>query len=225
MKNLSFIGYDQYAACTSGKIYSIRSGKFLHQVVQKSGYCHVTLSQDGKKNNFLVHRLIALAYLAIDPERTTVNHIDGNKQNNALSNLEWMNHQEQAQHALVTGLRSGTRNPDRNLTDETVHKICQLLEDSWRNKDIATTLGVGPELVAKIRHGTTYSDISSQYDFTKAWTSRRKICTEKLIKICEMLESGNSYGDIARATGVSTATVSSIKHRKTGCYISKSFNF
>ena len=54
-----------------------------------SGY-RVTLWKDGKQSEWLVHRLIALSFLGEPPEGYTVNHIDGNRFNNRISNLEWL---------------------------------------------------------------------------------------------------------------------------------------
>lgn len=225
MKNLSNIGFDKYCVCPSGKIYSLRSGKFLIPVVQKTGYCQVTLSQDGVKKGFLVHRLIAEALIPNPENKPTVNHEDGNKQNNSVNNLTWMTYQENTHHAYITGLAAGTRNPDRSLPDETVHKICQLLADSWRNKDIAASCGVDPQIVANIRHRQDYYDISCEYDFVNVLPSRRKLCTLKLIRVCELLELNKNYSEIRKETGVPSSTISRIKNRKAGVYISNNYEF
>ena len=225
MKNLSIIGYDKYCACRSGRIYSLRSGRFLEPVLQSNGYLHVTLSQDGKRNNFPVHRLIAIAFLPNNEDKPTVNHIDGNKQNNELLNLEWATQKEQIHHALINGLMSGTRNPDRSLSDEVVHLICKLIQDNWRNKDIASSLNVSSQIVANIRFGTDYQDIASEYEFRGLLPSRRKLSIDKLITVCEMLEAGKNYNEIRNVTGCSPNTISKIKNRKSGIYISQNYNF
>lgn len=226
MKNLEFLGYDMYAACPSGKIYSIRSGKFLKPVEQRTGYYHVTLSQDGKKDNFLVHRIIAMCFIDNDnPLRNQVNHKNGVKSDNSVLNLEWVTSKENIHHAFDTGLSRGTRNPDRSLPDEVAHKVCQLIEDSWRNKDIAETLGISQQIVANIRFGSDYQEISCQYNFKDTLPSRRKISTDKLEKVCELLEQGKNLSEIAKICDVSSATVSKVRSRKSGIYISKNYKF
>lgn len=226
MKNLSFVGFDKYAACSTGNIYSIRSGRFLVKTLQKNGYQTVCLSQDGIKRSFSVHRLVALAYLPVnDPSKTQVNHIDGDKTNNSLTNLEWVTAQENSDHAWEMNLKKSCVNSYRGLEDETAHKVCQLIADSWRNKDIATALDVDQGVVARIRQGDIYPDISKEYDFENTLPSRRKLSTEKLVKICEMLEQGDSYNKIRDTVNVSTATISKIKKKVTGTYISKSYKF
>jgi len=66
-----------------------------------SGYVHVSIG----KNSYPLHRLIAKAFIKQnDPTQTEVNHKDGNKKNNTKTNLEWMSHKENVQHAFDTGL-------------------------------------------------------------------------------------------------------------------------
>ena len=67
---------------------------------QNNGYYTVTLN--GKIRQ--VHRLVAEAFLPADPDRPYVNHIDGNKGNNEVSNLEWCTAKENSRHAIRTGL-------------------------------------------------------------------------------------------------------------------------
>lgn len=225
MKNLSFLGFDKYCACSTGKIYSLRSNTYLKSVVQRNGYCQVTMSQDGYRKNFSVHRLIAMAYFGTDDADLVVNHKDGNKQNNRLDNLEFVTQKENVHHAIMIGLRVGTRNPDRELSDEVVHIVCKLLQDSWRNTDIADALSIKREVVANIRYGSIYQEISCEYDFNNVLPSRRKLSTEKLVGICEMLQDKKSYSEICKKYDVSSVTVHKIKYRKSGIFISKNYNF
>lgn len=74
-----------------------------------NNYFIVTLvSEDGKRKNQSIHRLMALTFLENPEQKAHVNHIDGNKLNNQLSNLEWATEQENSQHAVDTGLTTHT---------------------------------------------------------------------------------------------------------------------
>lgn len=226
MKNLGFLGYDKYAACSTGRIYSLRSGKYLREAATGSGYLSVTLAQDGKRTNVLVHRVVAMAYLGYnEDEKLQVNHVNGVKSDNHLYNLEWCTPQQNTRHAIDTGLKTKFNKEDRLLTDEEAHKICQLLEDNWRNCDIIDLMGVGNQVIANIRYGKDYTDISREYNVKGSIPSRRKISTEKLTRICEMLRDKIPYSDIVAEVGVSLATVSKVKNRVTGTYISNNFTF
>ena len=77
----------------------------LQQVYDKSsGYLLVTLCHQGVKKNKRVHRLLMEAFVPNPENKEHVNHIDGNKLNNSLSNLEWATGTENARHAIKTGL-------------------------------------------------------------------------------------------------------------------------
>ena len=67
----------------------------------------VCLWKDGKAKDFLVARLVALAFLGEPPEGFTVNHIDGNRMNNDISNLEWLSLGDNIRHAFENELTSG----------------------------------------------------------------------------------------------------------------------
>jgi len=69
----------------------------------------VTLWKEGKSKDYLVHRLVALAFLEQPKGKDCVNHIDGNPKNNNISNLEWCDHKENNNHAFDTGLISTGR--------------------------------------------------------------------------------------------------------------------
>lgn len=73
----------------------------------RNQYYSATLNKDGKAKVFRVHRLVASAFIGEAPSPThQINHIDGNKLNNVVSNLEWVTPKENTEHAIRTGLRA-----------------------------------------------------------------------------------------------------------------------
>src|SRR5690554_4868133 len=97
-------GMEYYSVSRNGDVKSNRKGRLLTPRVQKDGYVTVHLSFDGKDFNALVHRLVAMAYLPNPEGKSTVNHKDGNKENNYVDNLEWATYPENMRHAYNNGL-------------------------------------------------------------------------------------------------------------------------
>ena len=93
-KSLDFLGYPNYTITDDGRVFSLnygRSGKKkeMKNIVSKNGYSVIRLSNEGKTFVYLVHRLVALAFLDNPDNLPEVNHKDENKTNNMVGNLEW----------------------------------------------------------------------------------------------------------------------------------------
>lgn len=93
-----------YAVSSTGKILSIRSNKLLSPFLSKRGYLLVITSIDAYTKKYLVHRLVAETLLSNLDNKPQVNHIDGNKLNNSVTNLEWTTSAENVEHAITTKL-------------------------------------------------------------------------------------------------------------------------
>jgi hypothetical protein len=76
-----------------------RPGRILFQSKDNRGYFQVYLYKDYKQHTVKVHRLVATEFLGERPDDMTVNHIDGNKENNAVENLEYISNKENIRHA------------------------------------------------------------------------------------------------------------------------------
>ena len=97
-----------YYITEKGQCYNIKTKKYLKgQENYKNHYVTYNLTlPNGKKTRQYAHRLVAIAYLKnIDKNKTEVNHIDGNKKNNCVDNLEWVTPQENQQHAIKNELK------------------------------------------------------------------------------------------------------------------------
>jgi NUMOD4 motif/HNH endonuclease len=81
--------------------------------INSSSYLTIKLSVQDVRKSYLVHRLILITFVSNPENKKTVNHIDGNKVNNHISNLEWATDSEQRKHAHKIGLMTnkGSKNP------------------------------------------------------------------------------------------------------------------
>lgn len=83
----------------------------MSQRIDRAGYLTIKLSKHGKDSTQYVHRLLALAFIPNPMNKQYVNHINGNKLDNRLENLEWVDHSENMKHAFRTGLCSFSKKP------------------------------------------------------------------------------------------------------------------
>lgn len=90
---------------TNHSKYQLVNGRILKSSINHKGYVYVILYKNNKQKGYLVHRLVAEAFIPNPENKPQVNHIDGNKLNNHVSNLEWVSQQENMQHALSNGLK------------------------------------------------------------------------------------------------------------------------
>lgn len=93
----------------SGAKSKIEHGKIMSQCISNSGYYILRLRKDGERKCFYTHRLIAQAFIPNPENKSQVNHIDGNRLNNCVDNLEWVTMSENVLHAYRTGLNYGLR--------------------------------------------------------------------------------------------------------------------
>lgn len=90
-------------------------GRVLLQTINKQvQYKQVSLWKENKGTSYYVHRLVAEAFIPNPEGKPEVNHIDGNRQNNHISNLEWVTSGENSLHASKTGLRVYTNRLTKN---------------------------------------------------------------------------------------------------------------
>ena len=101
---------DYYQVSNLGRVKRIKGGrgthigKILHGAPATDGYWRVLLRKNSKSKCVNVHILVAKAFIPNPDNKPEVNHIDGNKLNNACSNLEWVSHKENMDHAWKNGL-------------------------------------------------------------------------------------------------------------------------
>ncbi len=79
-----------YLVYEDGSVVSAKTGKQLKPIKKKNGYYRICLRIDKVSQDWLVHRLVAMLFLDNPENKTQVDHIDGDKSNNAVTNLRWV---------------------------------------------------------------------------------------------------------------------------------------
>jgi hypothetical protein len=152
-------GFPDYQASDRGRIRSHKRGAWqvLRQTPhRRNGYMVVSPRVGGRYVTRSVHRLIAITFLGSADGRD-VNHMNGNKHDNRLANLEYLSRGENHRHAYRTGLRDAV---GRKLTDSQVREIAALRGFATQ-AEIARQFGVCRALVGRIHKRERYALLSA----------------------------------------------------------------
>ena len=144
----------QYFVTEDGNVY--KKGKEISQSKMTRGYLSVSLYQNGKMKTHYVHRVIAEVYIHNIENKPLVNHIDGNKFNNKVTNLEWCTYLENSRHSVnVLRKEMGERHSRAKVPDKIVSylKKCKSNNVKVDYERIATTYNVGTQHIKNIYKG------------------------------------------------------------------------
>lgn len=151
-------GYNgRYFIDRNGNIYSSYIKRTMKQRTV-CGYKAVTLLHDNGKKFTGVHRLVYQTFVGQIPKKMEINHVDGNKSNNKLENLELVTSSENKLHAFRTGLKSliGEKHNNLKLNNKSVLYIMSSKE---RGIDLAAKFNVGPSMICRIRKGKAWAHL------------------------------------------------------------------
>ena len=212
-------GYEtRYVILSCGWVYNTETQRYMKGGKDSDGYHIISLSLNGKKHTRKIHRLVAEAFIPNPENLPEVDHIDTDKWNNEMSNLEWVTTSENIHRASMNNLRPG-------VLDETMATaICILLQDgSIRISDIAKITGVRVSSINKIKAGYNWRSVSCKYDFSNYKFGRgisgencclSKITRNQAIQIKDLLKKGISPTEVSKIIGVSRPIVYHIKYGK-----------
>lgn len=122
----------------------------------------VCLSKEDQSKGFLIYRLVAKAFIPNPLEKPEVNHLDGNRYNNHISNLEWATRSENEKHAYDTGLyisRKGSQMHCAKLNESQISEIKDLFKQGVSRKNIASAFKIDYSQACKIIKGSSWKHL------------------------------------------------------------------
>lgn len=216
--------HPNYAISNLGAVKNIVTNKLKAINPNKDGYMQVTLYPGSKV--YFIHRLVATYFIDNTENKPLVNHIDANRQNNAVSNLEWCTHKENAQHMVSIGNNpdyNGANNPVAIFTDTDILYIRNTTNKT--DKELALEFNCARTSISSIRCGDRYKE-SGGFIRVKHSTKPRKGAKNGMSKISEELAKTIKYDtnyriqqELVDRYNVSIYVVSKIKSGKTWRHI------
>ena len=146
-----------YEVSNEGDVRNVKTGRIIKQHINGRGYPSLALRKDKQQITKVTHRLIADSFFDGDHEGLDVNHRDGNKTNNYISNLEWCTRKENIQHAFAIGLKK----PSRQIRVRVVEtgEIFESIRECGR------ALGVNQSDICRCLNGKSYTCGGYHYEY------------------------------------------------------------
>lgn len=160
---------ENYEVTMDGQVFSYLSNKWMKQSTSVYGYKFLNI-----KGPKLVHRLVAICYLPNPNHLPFINHIDGDKTNNCVENLEWCTNSENMKHAWMSGLmKKGEEHGGSKFSEEQVHEVCRYLQEGLSANEVSSKCSfyISRNRVLDIRARRTWKDISNLYSWKKRATT------------------------------------------------------
>lgn len=150
---------NKYTIDNKGRIYSNKFKRYIKPCIT-NGYQRVSLLN----KSYYVHRLVAIHFINNPENKPQINHKDGNKLNNDVSNLEWVNCSENLKHAYDTGLKIkqiGEMCKRSKLKDKDIIDILNLFKNGYGCRKIAKIYNVTRQTILSIKNGKTWTHITN----------------------------------------------------------------
>jgi len=178
----------------------------------QSKYYYIRVCSEGKRQNAVLHRLAAKAWVYNDDpvNKVVVNHINGDSWDCQISNLEWVTPSANKRHSVLNDLEGkGEKLYNSTLTDELAHELCKRLVEGSRPVDLAKEYGLTPDVVRKLKAGDTWFHVRNLYEVPHTYVT--DFSTSTVHWVCEQIEKDLSDREIAKISNNSKLKVIDVK--------------
>lgn len=208
-----------YILYKDGRVKNIETNKFVRSWINMHGRREICLSHKGKKYFRRLARLLAETFIPNPNNLPEVDHINGDRLDDRLENLEWVTSEENLKRAKDLGIQSrfGEDSPVSILTEEQVKEICRRLERGESGKIIAGDFNISRTNISDIKNGHIWTNISKDYNLLRK--SRNTLTEDDVVDIWLKLQEGMNSVAIAKIYNVNPDTIGKIKRRERWTHI------
>lgn len=195
-----------YTISNKGVIRSLYTGKIIKQSLNRYGYYQVRLYKNKMYKNYTVHRLVAETFIQNIHNAESVNHIDGNKTNNKVENLEWCSPSENFKKACRAGLiAKGNFHGNSIFNEEQVRFIRDAYKSGYSRRRLARVFNTTHDVIDDIISRKSYDNISD--------TKKNEQYSYLVIQIIKKLLKRFNYKEVVEITGLDNDRIKAIYFR------------
>jgi len=213
-----------YWVTTKGRVYSTKSNKWLKLFVRNHKYsCYPEFKRNGETTTY-VHRCVAELFIPRpDKSKDQVNHIDGNKSNNNITNLEWVTQTENQVHSWETGLRAMTdehkeklsvsnRGNNAKVTETDVRNMFKDFNKGVEHTELAVKYGVDRRHISAILAGKCwgYLGLKTTRQVSAGGSEKTQFDKVLVVSILEDLDAGMTKSKVYAKYDISRFLVNRI---------------
>lgn len=159
----------EFSVSEDSEIKFNKTGTILSPYTDRDGYKRVSNTDKDGKYYIAVHRAVAEVYVPNpNPEKfNIVNHLNGIKDDNRPSNLEWTDSSKNRQHCILSGRNGviGESHPQAKLDADKVELVCRLLSLGLTQKSISEVVGVSRPNISYIKSGKIWREVTETFDW------------------------------------------------------------
>lgn len=193
-----------YVLYPDGRVYDTEKDEFITGYKNPAGYVYISIRYFNVQRG--LHQMIAETFIPNPEKKKYVNHIDGHKGHNWVSNLEWVTQRENLLHAYAMGLHKGNT-PDKvhftKYSEDQIRKACELMSTGMMLKQVEKETGVPVRTLGEIRSGRIWKSIASDFTFPeKHYVSSNLYDAEFRENISKLFAEGKKPTEIMAILGV-----------------------
>lgn len=190
-----------------GRVRSLTKNKLMTISMRgNEPYPFVQLQYNGRPRPYRIHRLVAEAFIPNPDKKPCVNHIDFDKTNNCVNNLEWVTYSENTCHNHKYGranTRVGSSLTQAKLTEDDVLIILKRLDSGEKAAEIEKDYAINRHQLSKIRNGLAWKHV----DFDRSTVATRRYSDKLIQELKAQLVIGKTCSELGRQYQISRKTV------------------
>lgn len=160
---------NKYMISNTGKAINIKTNHILTPVITWNGYYRINLQlKSGIRRYYTIHRIVAIEFIPNNDYNLQVNHINGDKSNNNIWNLEWVTASQNIKHAFDHGLKTQYKGEEcswSTINNNQAEKIAQMIcTQEYTYQEIADIIGCSKSVVGDIACGQNWKYLYNKYN-------------------------------------------------------------